>query len=98
MTFDELEALVRVQNAERVDRPLEMGDQVAWMTREGGRSAALTAVHRYFENGKTFCHLAVPPQQQHLSILPSLKVCGRCRALSSRAMHYARLTIVKASA
>lgn len=100
MTYDELEAVVRAQYAEPKERQLALGDKVAWITRSNSKADTLSSLHRYHEEGRTFCRLAIPPEKQHLPPLPTLHVCGRCKAMSARALEYARLASIglKASA
>lgn len=93
-TWDEFEARVREQIANPAEaKPLELGQAVAWMIRDNGKANDISAVHHYYENGQTFCRLAIPPIQQHLPVLPSLDKCRRCEAMSRRAVRYAKLGI-----
>ena len=96
MNWDELESVVRAQAEEKPDRELALGEKVAWMTRDNGKASDISAVHCHYENGHTFCRLAIPPTKQHLPLLPSLQVCRRCQAMGSRALHHARLAGMKA--
>lgn len=102
MNWNQLEALVRIQNAEPVEaKPLELGQAVAWISRDNGKASNVSAVHHHYQNGQTFCRLDIPEQKQHLPVLPSLDVCKRCAAMSQRALHYAKLATsvnLKASA
>lgn len=94
LTYDELEAIVRVRNSQLPVKELALGDKVAWMTRSNGKADEVSHIHRHYENGRTFCRLAIPPQSQHLPILPSLKTCRRCEAMSRRALEYARIAAI----
>lgn len=92
MAWDNLEATVRAENARPVpDRIPVLGEAVAWISRDNGKASNVSAVHHYYEDGRTFCRLAVPGAALHLPILPSLDVCTRCDAMSRRALHYAKL-------
>ena len=96
MNWDELEAVVRGQGQPIEDAPLALGQPVAWMLRDHDKADSISAVHCHYENGRTFCRLAIPPKKEQLPPLPSLKKCKRCEAMAARALHYARLASVTA--
>lgn len=97
--WDRLEAAVRSQIAEPVEaKPLELGDAVAWVTRDNGKANGLSAVHHHYQNNQTFCRLDIPHAEQHFPVLPSLDPCKRCAAMSRRAVHFAKLGGWRASA
>lgn len=97
LTWDDFEARVRTWLSELPPaKPMELGDAVAWIGRENGKADRITAVHHYCENGQTFCKLAIPSAVQHIPVLDSLDVCPRCRAMSRRAVHYAKMAAQRA--
>lgn len=58
---------------------------VAWVIKTpAGLTVNLSAIHRAFENGKTFCQAKVPPESLHLPPLSSLNVCSKCERMSKR--------------
>lgn len=64
---------------------LTRGDKVAWSVRNTQQAMiGISAVHRFFENGKTFCSLDVPPAERLFPALPSLNVCSRCHRMAER--------------
>lgn len=74
-----------------MNETLEMGTQVAWVikSRNGKTTVGVSAIHRVFEGGKTFCNHAVPDEAVQLPPLKSLEVCSRCERMAVRAVEYA---------
>lgn len=71
------------------DTPLELGAEVAWVIKSAGKTVGLSAIHRYFENGETFCNHPVPPVDRQLDlrlIRKAMNVCSRCEAMCARAL------------
>ena len=65
---------------------LESGQEVAWVMRSpAGATCGVSAVHRVFGGGKTFCSHTVPPEPQRFPPLKSLDVCSACDRLWKRA-------------
>jgi hypothetical protein len=99
MNWNDLEAVVRAQNARPIkEKELTLGERVAWITRVRNAAETVSAVHCHYENRQTFCRLAVPPTAQHLPLLPGLLICRRCEAMARRAVHYARIAGVELKA
>lgn len=71
------------------ERAWTMGDELAWVTTTYGRTSGLSAIHRYFEQGETFCRHPVPPEKRLLDLTlvrVALHRCSRCNELAARAM------------
>lgn len=65
---------------------LETGQEVAWVMRSpAGATCGVSAIHRVFGGGKTFCSHDVPPEPQRFPPLKSLNVCSMCERLWKRA-------------
>lgn len=67
--------------------PSIMGEEVAWVMTSSGHTSGLSAIHRYYEQGATFCSHPVPDVKRLLSIplvRPSLKRCSRCDTMAAR--------------
>lgn len=63
----------------------EAGDRVAWVEKRivGRRrlTEGFSLVHRYLDQGETYCGLEVPPPHSHFPPLPTLETCARCDRL-----------------
>lgn len=66
------------------------GDRVAWVTKQGGKTCGLSAVHRVYDGGKTYCLRTIPESERLFQPLPSLHVCSRCETLCNRAEGHLR--------
>lgn len=67
---------------------LVKGDRVAWVIKSpSGKTSGVSALHRVFEDGKTYClhPVPTPDRRLNLSIPISLETCSRCERLWGRA-------------
>jgi hypothetical protein len=65
---------------------LETGQEIAWvMKSRAGVTVGVSAIHRVFGGGRTYCSHQIPDEPQRIPPLPSLDVCSTCDRLWKRA-------------
>lgn len=65
--------------------PAQKHDAVAWVLKDrAGLTVGVSAVHRVFEDGRTFCKAILPGIEFQFPPLASLNVCSKCERMSTR--------------
>lgn len=58
------------------------GDCIAWTKRTFGRTSGISAIHRVYQDGRTYCLLQIPEESRHLDLtLVALPICELCDKL-----------------